>query len=179
MASTRLATPSDAPAAVEVVRQSIIVSCVLDHQHDGPTLERWLANKTPEHFIRWCADPESRLIVALTSVDASIAGVASLHCSGELRLCYVGPDFARAGAGRALLLAVEAHARDWNITTLRLRSTRSARPFYEACGFTAAGEASPAFGVLVGYPYTKALAAPAFSTKAPHDELPAGAKSKA
>ena len=153
--STRLATPADASSAVHVLRASITGLCEVDHQHDGPTLERWLRNKTPEHFTAWCADLDSRLVVG--ELDSALVGVAALHRSGEIRLCYVSPDFARSGVGRALLLALEAYARDWSIANLRLSSTLTARHFYDRCGFVSAGDPTPAFGILVGYPYTKAL----------------------
>ena len=153
--TTRLATPADAEQALDVVRQSITVLCAVDHQHDEPTLERWLRNKTPEYFNRWCVDPDNRLVVAV--LDSAIAGVALLRRSGEIHLCYVRPDCARAGVGHALLLALEVYAREWNIATLTLSSTFSARFFYERHGFVAAGDSLPHYGLLRGYPYTKAL----------------------
>jgi GNAT superfamily N-acetyltransferase len=152
---TRLATAADALEALDVVRQSIIVLCVADHQHDAPTLERWLRNKTPEHFNRWCADPDCRLIVA--EREAAIVGVGTLLRSGEICLCYVRPDCVRTGVGYALLHALEAHARDFGITTLKLDSSATARGFYERCGFVRAGDATAHYGVLRGYPYTKRL----------------------
>jgi GNAT superfamily N-acetyltransferase len=153
--STRLATQTDAFRAVNVLRESITRLCEMDHHHDGPTLERWLRNKTPEHFNGWCADLDSRLVVA--ELDSAIVGVAALHRSGEIRLCYVAPDFARSGVGRALLLSLEAHARDWSIATLTLSSTLTARNFYERCGFATAGDPTPGFVLLRSYPYAKAL----------------------
>ena len=152
---TRLATPTDALEAVNVLRESITQLCEKDHQHDAPTLERWLRNKTTAHFHTWCADLDSRLVVA--ELDSRIVGVAALHRGGEICLCYVSPDFARSGVGRALLLALEAHARDWNIASVRLNSTLTARHFYERCGFAAAGDPRPSFGLVRGYPYAKAL----------------------
>ncbi|HYQ01640.1 MAG TPA: GNAT family N-acetyltransferase [Polyangiaceae bacterium] len=152
---TRLATSADADAALDAVRQSITVLCTADHQHDAATLERWLCNKTPEHFQRWCADPNARLVVAV--VESGIAGVAELHHSGEIYLFYVRPDRVHVGVGRALMQALEAHARDWQIATLTLGSTLAARPFYERCGFTPSGEPTLHFGVLRSYPYAKAL----------------------
>ena len=153
--STRLATPTDAFEAVHVLRRSITQLCEMDHQHDGATLERWLRNKTPEHFNGWCGDLDSRLVVA--ELDSAIVGVAALHRSGEIRLCYVCPDVARSDVGRALLLALEAHARDWNIASLRLNSTLTARHFYERCGFATAGDPAPGFGLVRSYPYAKTL----------------------
>ena len=153
--TTRLATSADADQALEAVRQSITRLCAADHQHDQPTLERWLRNKTPEYFNRWCADPDNRLVVA--PLGSVIAGVALLRRSGEIFLCYVRPDCVRAGVGHALLLALEAHAREWGIATLTLSSTLSARSFYERHGFVSAGDPRPHHGVLRGYPYSKSL----------------------
>jgi hypothetical protein len=53
----RQATLADTERALLVVRQSITQLCVADHRNDAATLERWLANKTPEQFARWLADP--------------------------------------------------------------------------------------------------------------------------
>jgi putative acetyltransferase len=151
----RLATPADAHQALNAICRSITELCEADHQCDAPTLERWLRNKTPEHFDNWCADPDSRLIVG--ELNAVIAGVAALHRSGEIRLFYVRPDCVRSGVGRALLLALEAHARVWKIAVLKLNSSLTARHFYERCGFLPAGDSTSHFGVLRGYPYTKTL----------------------
>ncbi|HEX2671617.1 MAG TPA: GNAT family N-acetyltransferase [Polyangiaceae bacterium] len=152
---TRGATPADARDAVEVVRRSIAELCAADHQHDGPTLERWLRNKTPEHFASWCADADNRTIIA--ELSGVIAGVALLHCSGEVRLFYVKPECVRSGVGQALLHALEAQARDCQIACLKLESSLTARPFYERHGFVSTADSRPHFGVLRGYPYTKAI----------------------
>jgi GNAT superfamily N-acetyltransferase len=153
--STRLATPADAFDAVNVLRKSITLLCEMDHRNDGATLERWLRNKTPEHFNVWCADLDNRLVVG--AIDSALVGVAALHRGGEIRLCYVSPESARVGVGRALLLALEAHARDWSIATLTLNSTLTARHFYERCGFSIAGDPTPGFGILRSFPYAKTL----------------------
>jgi len=153
--STRLATPADAEEAVAVVRESIMLLCEADHQGDAPTLERWLRNKTPEHFKTWCADPDTRLVVG--ELAATIAGVAALHRSGEIRLCYVRPEFVRSGVGRALMGALEASAREWNIANLKLSSSLAARNFYERCGYVSTGASTPLFGMLRCYPYAKSL----------------------
>jgi len=153
--TTRLATAADTHQALDVVRKSITESCAADHQHDPPTLERWLRNKTPEHFHAWCNDGDSRIVVA--ELERTIVGVAALHRSGEIRLFYVRPGCVRLGVGRALLLAIEIHARDWNIAILKLDSSLNARPFYERFGFEAAGEPRPHYGVLRAYPYVKTL----------------------
>jgi N-acetylglutamate synthase-like GNAT family acetyltransferase len=153
--TTRLATAADTQQALDVIRESIAQLCAADHQHDALTLERWLRNKTPEYFDTWRSDADSRIVVA--EVQSTLVGVSALHRSGEVRLFYVRPSCVRSGVGQALLLAVEAHARGWNIATLKLTSSLTARGFYERFGFTSAGDSTHLFGVLRGYPYTKTL----------------------
>jgi GNAT superfamily N-acetyltransferase len=152
---TRAAAPNDADEAVAVLRASITNLCELDHQHDAATLEQWLGNKTPEHFGRWLADPSRYLVVAL--VEGALSGVAALHRSGEIRLCYVKPGLTQLGVGRALLAALEVRARDWGLQELRLNSSRTALAFYERSGYVACGDATPGFGVTQGYPHKKRL----------------------
>jgi N-acetylglutamate synthase-like GNAT family acetyltransferase len=154
--STRPAIEEDADHAIDVLRRSITELCVLDHQNDMPTLERWLSNKTRGNFVRWLGDPESHLVVA-TSATA-IVGVAALHRSAEVRLCYVHPNFTHRGVGSSLLSAVEAQARRCGVEELTLTSSLTARAFYERCGYAPAGPSTNAFGVLQAYPYSKLLA---------------------
>src|SRR5688572_562826 len=142
--STRRARPEDAGAAVAVLRDSITKLCVADHGNDPTTLAHWLRNKTVEQFLAWIASAESHVVVA--ELDSIVCGVGSLHTGGEIRLCYVQPGLQGVGIGRALLAALEAQAKAWRIHTLRLKSTISARSFYEHCGYTAAGPAVPECG---------------------------------
>ena len=156
---TRFATPADAAGAVAVLRASITQLCELDHQSDALTLDRWLSNKTVENFLTWLADPDSRIVVA--ELEPAIAGVAAIHRSGEVRLCYVRPDATRLGVGRGMLMAIEAQARQWGINRLDLRSSLTARSFYERCGYVSAGPSVASYGVLRAYPYAKILDAKA------------------
>ena len=149
----RQATPQDAAAAVEVLRASITELCVPDHQHDPATLEAWLSNKTVENFSRWLADPEN--FVAVAEVAARVSGVALLHQSGEIRLCYVQPRQQRAGIGRSLLAALEARARELGLAQLQLHSTAVACAFYESQGYVSHGAPRARRGLA--YPYVKRL----------------------
>ena len=153
--SVRLATPADAEVVIAVVRESITRLCVADHRDEPLTLELWLRNKTTKYFLRWIADPDNHLVVA--ELDSAIGGVACLHRSGELRLCYVAPGRQRVGIGAALMVAVEAQARAWGLDKLTLNSTTGARPFYEHHGYR------PTYGPICGigrsvcFPYEKTL----------------------
>ena len=145
----------DAGAAVAVLRDSITQLCVADHQNDRTTLERWLRNKTADHFQQWLADPENFLVVA--EVDSVLSGVGLVDVRGDVRLCYVSPGRQRLGIGRALLRALEAQAIRWNIAEIRLRSSANGRAFYEHLGYHSTGGPVSAFGVLRDYPYAKTL----------------------
>ena len=151
----RPATAQDAAPAIEVVRQSIMVSCEADHKNDGATLDRWLANKKPESFESWIANPENFCVVAES--EGVVRGVGLIHCSGEVRLFYVSPDHQRRGFGRRIHLALESHALSLGLPRMRLESTLLARKFYEALGYKPAGTEKPRFGVLRAYPYEKPL----------------------
>lgn len=152
---TRSAIPSDAIAAIEVVRRSISKSCTADHRNDPATLARWLANKTPETFRAWISNPVNFCVVE--EADQRIQGVGLVRTSGEVLLFYVAPDFQRRGMGRRIHAALEAQAVDWSLPELQLESTAAARPFYESLGYRATGPSRPVFGVLRTWPYAKRL----------------------
>ncbi len=152
---TRWARLEDADAAVAMLRDSITTLCTADHHDDPVTLEEWLRNKTTERFARWIQDEDNRLVVA--DADATIVGIALLHKSGEIRLCYVRPGFERRGVGRSMLATLETQAREWGISRLRLRSSATGRSFYERSGYVPVGEPTPGFGISRCFPYEKVL----------------------
>ncbi|HET6407065.1 MAG TPA: GNAT family N-acetyltransferase [Chthoniobacteraceae bacterium] len=129
----RPASNEDAEAAVTVIRQSIIESCVADHQNDRAALDQWLGNKTPQQFREWLGDPETFMVVAV--IDSAISGVGAVRKCGELSLCYIDPARQRIGLGRAILEALETRAREWDLRELKLVSTCAARDFYERHGY--------------------------------------------
>ncbi len=151
MAAVRKAGPTDAEAAVEVLRRSITELCTLDHHGDADTL----ANKTPRDFLSWLANEDHFCVVA--EADDRIMGVGLLHRSGEVRLCYLAPGAQGQGLGKAIHVALEEKAREWGLRRLHLESTVSARPFYERVGYRSAGAAKPGFGISHCHPYEKIL----------------------
>lgn len=157
MMTVRPAHDADADAAIDAVRRSIESLCVDDHRNDPETLERWLANKTPDSFRSWIANPDNHCVVA--EQDGRVLGVGLLHRSGEIRLFYLAPEAQRKGFGSRMQAALEAKAIDWGMDRIHLCSTRLACAFYEACGFRRAGDANAYFGVLRCYPYEKTLVA--------------------
>jgi GNAT superfamily N-acetyltransferase len=155
MTTVREAQPQDAEAAVAVVRASIEALCTADHRNDPETLSQWLANKTPQSFRTWIANPDNFFVVALDG--ERLIGVGLLRREGEIVLFYLQPGTQRRGIGSALYEALEGKAIDWGLRELHLGSTCMARPFYESRGFRATGPARHRFGLLQSYPYEKRL----------------------
>jgi GNAT superfamily N-acetyltransferase len=151
----RPATLADSEQALHVVRQSVIQLCGADHHDDPATLERWLANKTPEHFARWLAQPDGLVVVA--ELDGTVRGVGNVVRAGKIHLCYVEPGFERVGLGAAILRALEAQAREWGLSELSLESSCNGRGFYARHGYQSAGAPEEAFGVLRCFPFKKPL----------------------
>ena len=152
----RPSTAHDAIDAIEAIRQSITVLCVPDHQNDKATLDRWLANKKPEFFEAWIANPDN--FCAVEEVDGKVHGVGLLHSSGEVRLFYVSPGHLRKGLGRNIHALLLSRAREWGLTKVHLDSTSVARPFYESLGYRSTGPSKHMFGVLNAFPYEKVVA---------------------
>jgi GNAT superfamily N-acetyltransferase len=141
----RKAVPHDAASACSLLRRSIEQVCEPDHRGRPDILDSWLANKTPETVAAWFASPTNHAIVA--ERDGQLMGLALLTQAGKLALCYVEPGALRIGVGRALLAAVEAQARAWNIRKLALHSPASCATFYERHGYANAGLEKSCFGL--------------------------------
>jgi len=158
MISVREASPDDAGAVIDVVRESITLSCTIDHRNDPYTLTKWLENKTPQTFVSWLSNTDNFCVVA--HLNECLSGVGLLHRGGEIRLFFVAPDAQRRGVGRAIHASLEAKAALWGLRTLHLQSTALARQFYEALDYQSGGAAKLRFGVLQYYPYEKILRQP-------------------
>lgn len=153
--AVRRAESSDAPAAVDVVRRSIVELCTADHRGDPDTLARWLANKTVPNFVTWFANVDNHCIVV--EAEGRVVGIGVLKRSGDVNLLFLAPEVKGRGMGRAIHDALEAQARSWGLREMTLESTELACPFYERMGYRPAGGARPLFGVLHAYPYVKTL----------------------
>jgi GNAT superfamily N-acetyltransferase len=154
----RRAAPEDAFTLCDVLRRSIVECCALDHRHDPVVLRAWLGNKTPPTVAGWLAAPDHFSVVAEHA--GVIVGLALLTRAGKLSLCYVVPEALHQGAGKALLTAIEAQARAWEIRMLRLHSTASARDFFARNGYINAGKEASCFGLECDFFWKKLDAVP-------------------
>ncbi|HEU4777097.1 MAG TPA: GNAT family N-acetyltransferase, partial [Telluria sp.] len=141
----RPAALHDATDVCAVLRRSIAESCVIDHHHQPDILQSWLGNKTPENVASWIASPSNCTLVA--ERDGQVVGVALVTQAGKLSLCYLLPEAQGAGLGKALLCSVEAQAREWGVSVLRLHSTATAREFFARNGYVLAGKEKSCYGV--------------------------------
>jgi len=153
--SVRPAEQSDAEEAIDVVRRSIIQSCVTDHQNDAGTLSTWLANKTPQNFLTWLSNTDNFCVVA--ELDGRLVGVGILNRRGEILLFYIAPGAQRQGIGKLIHSALQKKAAQWGLTSLHLDSTALACRFYEAVGYRPTGLPIARFGGLLCFPYAKQL----------------------
>jgi putative acetyltransferase len=68
-----------------------------------------------------------------------IAGFSDLESDGHVDMLYVHPRFQRRGVARALLAHIESIARSRGLDRLYTEASITARPAFEALGFTVLG----------------------------------------
>jgi GNAT superfamily N-acetyltransferase len=151
----RAARTDDAAAACEVLRRSISELCTADHDNDPAILEKWLANKTPEHVRSWIENSGNRLYVA-TEEDRILA-VGAVTLRGEIMLNYVAPEARFRGVSKSMLAVLEAAARELGNSICTLTSTATAREFYRAAGYREDPDAPVESRTGLGLRMTKAL----------------------
>jgi GNAT superfamily N-acetyltransferase len=129
----RAAKIEDSEAICALVRRSIVELCTDDHRDDPTVLALWLGNKTPETVALWLANPVNHMFVAVDG--PSVCSVGCVTDDGVVTLNYVSPDARFRGASRALLKALEAHAKGLGRSEIRLESTITALRFYQDAGY--------------------------------------------
>jgi putative acetyltransferase len=149
----RQATPGDAQEACALLRRSIEEGCVADHARREDVLQPWLSNKTPQTVATWLSSPSNYAVVAV--LGQQLAGLALLTQGGKLALCYVMPGILRSGIGSAMMRAVEAQARAWDIGKLHMHSPASASGFFERLGYVNAGKDKACFGMECDFLWKK------------------------
>jgi GNAT superfamily N-acetyltransferase len=155
--AVRRALRSDASAACEVVRRSIVELCYDDHGGDESTLTEWLANKTPANFEEWIASERHAAFVA--ERDRVIIGFGLLDLQGTIALLYVSPDARFSGVSKALLAALEREAIAAGIGVLKLESSITALRFYTRAGYSSTGCSAKGFGITNCQPMSRQLTA--------------------
>ncbi len=130
--SLRPYLPADARRCAEIFRSSIEELAAEDY--DEEQRKAWAARADDEQAFA------ARLTEALTLlavIDAAIAGFASLKGAEEIDMLFVDPQFARQGAGRALIEALTKLTQARGAKRLTVDASDAARPLFERQGFAA------------------------------------------
>jgi putative acetyltransferase len=123
---------ADFKRCAEIFRASIEELAAEDYNADQR--EAWASRAEDETAFA------ANLAGALTLVaiiDCAIAGFASLKGVDEIDMLFVAPEFARQGAGRALVDALTRLARARGANRLTTEASDVARPLFERQGFIA------------------------------------------
>jgi N-acetylglutamate synthase-like GNAT family acetyltransferase len=95
-------------------------------------VEEYIAGRRPEHIASEMR--EQRFVVI--EDDGKIIGFGALHIpKTEITMVFVNPEHQRCGAGRKILAALEAIARDEGLVALQLQATGTAIRFYLKVGY--------------------------------------------
>ncbi len=152
----RKATSDDADAACAAVRRSIAELCGADYRHEEPVMSDWLANKTPDNFRKWIESPDAFSVVAVSGAG-DVVGFGQMSRAGWVQLCYIVPEALHQGYGKALLRTMERRAVQWGLDTVSLRSSITAKAFYERNGYRLIGEPKLFGSTLGDFPFAKEL----------------------
>ena len=95
----------------------------------------WLVPETKDTIrdLTLNSDNEIRLVAELDGVPVGIGALVVQNA--ELRACYVRPEAARRGCGRALVAEIERIAAEQDLTRLQVASSLNAEAFYAALGY--------------------------------------------
>jgi N-acetylglutamate synthase-like GNAT family acetyltransferase len=137
MITIRQARIEDAEEICSVLIRSIRELCGPEYNYEEAVLAYRCENKTPENIRQWIQNPKHYFIVAkANNAGPTICGVALLHVSGEVQLCYLLPEYLHQGIGKQLMESMVTYANELGLEHIELSSTLNARPFYERQGFT-------------------------------------------
>ena len=128
----REAIRADAPQIVGVFHHTIHTVNVRDYTTEQvnawspkvPDADAWAANKFPTRMT-FVADD-----------NGTIAGFGELEDNGHVDCFYIHQAYQRRGVGTAIFQQIEERARGLGLTLLFTEASITARPFFEASGFS-------------------------------------------
>jgi putative acetyltransferase len=125
----RLYDPADLPAVADIFSRAIRKTAAADY--DPAQIAAW----SRFHPAAWIAQ-RALLTTWVAWIDGKPAGFADLGPDGRLDRLYVHPARSRRGVARCLVAAAEARAVALGLYALRTEASLTARPFFEAVGFS-------------------------------------------
>jgi GNAT superfamily N-acetyltransferase len=126
----RKAAPPDLAAISSLVAGTLRISNAVDYSPD--TIDRILVDFTPEAL----AESFTRRAVFVALRNGAIVGTASLE-GWRVHTFFIDPKVQGHGCGTALLAKLETEAERTGACGLCVRSSLTARGFYEKHGFAA------------------------------------------
>jgi putative acetyltransferase len=131
MPSLRPFRPDDAPGLLALFRDTIRrVNC---RDYSPTQIAAWASDEiVPE---QWAKSFTGRFVVVAENAGR-LAGFAELEANGHIDRVYVSADCQGQGVGRSLLAEIVAEGRRLGLGRLFVEVSITARPFFEAQGFT-------------------------------------------
>ena len=124
--------PTDVKRCAEIYRSSIEELAADDY--DEAQRDAWAARADDEAAFGKILG-ETLTLIAL--VGGSAAGFASLKGADFIQMLFVDPEYARKGAGIALVEALTRLAGARGATTLTVEASDVAKPLFDRLGFVA------------------------------------------
>jgi putative acetyltransferase len=128
----RPAALADAPQIVQIFFQTIHTVNTRDYTIDQ--VKAW-APSVPDPDA-WAARKFPTRMTIVADDDGTIAGFGELEPNGHVDCFYCHHEYQRRGVGSAILARLEEHARTLGLTRLFAEVSITARPFFEARGFS-------------------------------------------
>ena len=133
--TVRLLAPGELRLYLDIVTRAIRGLAV--SHYSAEAIAGWVPHVTDEYvdLLTMNVDGEVRLLAELDGLPAGIG--ALVPQTSELRACYVLPEMARRGVGRALVREIERLAREGGLNELELAGSLNAEAFYLEQGYRA------------------------------------------
>src|SRR4029077_563741 len=131
MVTLRPYRPDDAPALLALFRHTI--RRVNSRDYSPAQIAAWASDDIDT--VSWFGRFTGRYVPVAEEARHPV-GFAELEPNGHIDRVYVSADHQQRGIGRQLLAAVVAEARRFGLARLFTEASITARPFFEAQGFT-------------------------------------------